>query len=115
MKLKQTLMTAKIEQITQQVVERLHTEHEPLKIMLFGSYSNDNADPESDLDFLIIKDTNERFIDRWVTVRRILFDPSRKIPIETLVLMPKEISNRLSSCDKFIAEIIENDKVLYAS
>jgi hypothetical protein len=70
---------------------------------------------DSDHHLLIIKDTDERFIDRWNAVREILSDPSRKIAIETLALTPNRISERLAHGDQFIADILQNGQVLYAS
>jgi predicted nucleotidyltransferase len=69
----------------------------------------------SDIDLLVTKETSERFIDRWVTVRRILSDPERKLPLEVLVLTPQEVSNRLDIGDQFINEILEKGRVLYAA
>jgi predicted nucleotidyltransferase len=83
--------------------------------MLFGSYAYGNPRPDSDIDLLIIKETSERFIDRWVTVRRLLSDPQRTVPLETIVLTPQEVSNRLLMGDQFLAEIIRRGEVLYAA
>ncbi|MFN3476885.1 MAG: nucleotidyltransferase domain-containing protein, partial [Candidatus Methylomirabilales bacterium] len=66
-------------------------------------------------DLLIIKETSERFIDRWVTVQRILTGTHRALPVETLVLTPQELEKRLAIGDQFIAEIVERGKVLYAA
>ena len=104
-----------LERITRQLVDKLRLEYTPLKIILFGSHANGTADTDSDIDLLIVKDTSERFIDRWVTVRKILSDPTRKVAIETLVLTPKEISDRLSRGDQFIEEIVQKGLVLYAA
>ena len=82
-------------------------------MILYGSYAYGNPEPDSDLDLLIIKDTSERFIDRWQSVRRILSDPNRMAPIETLILTPGEISDRLACGDKFITEILKKGRVLY--
>jgi hypothetical protein len=57
----------------------------------------------------------ERFIDRWVTVRRLLSDPERTVPLETLVLTPQELAKRMAVGDQFLLEILEKGKVLYAS
>jgi predicted nucleotidyltransferase len=104
-----------IERVTRQIVDRLRSDYAPQKIVLFGSQANGTPNAESDIDLLIIKDTDERFIDRWVTVRRILSDSSRKIAIETLVLTPQEVSDRLARGDQFVAEILEKGQVLYAA
>ena len=64
---------------------------------------------------LIIKETSERFIDRWVEVQRILTGMHRSIPVETLVLTPQEVEKRLAIGDQFIEEIMEKGEVLYAA
>lgn len=103
------------DKIIDQIVDKLVAEYAPQQIILFGSYASDNAGPDSDIDLLIIKDTQARFIDRWVEVRRILSDPHREIPIETLVLNPQELHERLSIGDQFISEIVEKGRILYAA
>ena len=101
--------------IIDSILEKIVAKYHPQKVILFGSYAYGEPRPDSDLDLLIIKDTNERFLDRWIQVRGILSDPSRKIPLETLVLTPDEISRRLERGDQFIESILNNGKVLYAS
>jgi predicted nucleotidyltransferase len=39
-----------IESLVQNIVEAVH----PLKIILFGSYARDTANPESDIDVLVV-------------------------------------------------------------
>jgi predicted nucleotidyltransferase len=107
--------TAEIQQLTDQIVQKLRAHYNPEKIILFGSYAGGSVQRNSDLDLLIIKDTEERFIDRWSTVRRILSDPSRKIALETLVLTPREVSERLARGDQFLAKILQKGRVLYAN
>ena len=68
---------------------------------------------DSDLDFLIIKRTTQRSIDRFVIVKEIIYDPNRRIPISPLVLTPEEFKKRLSLGDDFIKEIVEEGIVLY--
>jgi len=105
----------KARQIIQDILEKLMTGYAPQKVILFGSYAYGDPTPDSDIDLLIIKETPERFIDRWVTVRRILSDPKRMVPLETLVLTPQEVSKRLTVGDQFLAEIMEKGEVLYAA
>jgi len=105
----------KVEEIIQDILEKLLTGYAPQKVILFGSYAYGTPRPDSDIDLLIIKETSERFIDRWVTVRRLLSDPRRTIPIETIVLTPQEVSERLEIGDQFLAEILGKGEVLYAA
>lgn len=101
--------------IIQSILEKLVAGYSPEKVILFGSHAYGDPRPESDIDLLIIKETTERFIDRWVTVRHILSDPERTVPLETLVLTPEEVSTRLALGDQFLAEIIEKGEVLHAA
>lgn len=102
-------------QVIEDIVAKLIREYRPERVVLFGSYAAGNPRPDSDIDLLIIKDTTDRFIDRWVTVRRILSDPKRTVPLETIVLTPKEVSERLTVGDQFIEEILRKGKVMYAA
>ncbi|MEN6358384.1 MAG: nucleotidyltransferase domain-containing protein [Armatimonadota bacterium] len=95
------------------IVDKLAAEYAPQRIILFGSYAEGHPGSDSDVDLLIVKDTQERFIDRWTTVRRILADRERKLPIDTLVMTPGEVADRLAAGDQFVAKIIREGRVLY--
>jgi predicted nucleotidyltransferase len=104
-----------VKMIIQGMVWKLIAEYAPQKVVLFGSHAYGTPGPDSDIDLLIIKETPERFLDRWVTVQRILTGTHRTLPVETLVLTPQEIEHRLAIGDQFIAEILEKGEVLYAA
>ncbi len=101
--------------VIQNMLQRLIAEYAPQKVVLFGSHAYGAPGPDSDIDLLIIKETPDRFIDRWVTVQHILTGTHHALPVETLVLTPQEISHRLAAGDHFIAEILERGEVLYAA
>jgi predicted nucleotidyltransferase len=101
--------------VIQNMVQKLITEYSPQKLILYGSHAYGSPGPDSDIDLLIIKETSERFIDRWVTVQRIITGLHPSIPVETLVLTPQELKARITIGDQFIKEIIENGEVLYDS
>lgn len=103
-----------IKVVIQNIIQKLITEYAPQKVILFGSYAYGTPGPDSDIDLLIIKDTRERFIDRWVTVQHILTGTHRSLPVETLVLTPKEVEDRLAIGDQFVAKILEKGEILYA-
>jgi predicted nucleotidyltransferase len=96
-----------------EIVDKIKREYKPEKIILFGSYAYGHPDEDSDIDLLIIKDTPERPIDRKVKVKRLVSDPKRLIPLEVIVITPKEIRNRLEIGDQFIEEILQKGEVLY--
>ena len=95
------------------IANKIRDEYQPIKIVLFGSYAYGQPDRDSDIDFLIIKDTTERPIDRRVKVARIAHDSRRLIPLEFIVLTPEEVRGRLRVGDQFLMEILDKGEVLY--
>lgn len=97
-----------------EIVRKIVKEYQPEKIILFGSYAYGTPNQDSDIDLLIIKETEERPIDRRVAVRKIISHPDIRTPVESLVLTPEEIKKRQALGDQFIQEILKRGKVLYA-
>jgi len=92
------------------IVFRLKTNYQPEKIILFGSYAEGVPTEESDLDILIIKDTDKNPWKRSEEIDR--FMPPN-IPLDILVYTPLEVAERLRMNDLFIREIIEKGRILY--
>lgn len=82
----------------------------PEKIILFGSYANGNPTPESDVDLLIIVNSNRSTWELSVEISLIL---DHVFPIDILVKTTWEIERRLTYGDFFIEDIINNGKILY--
>lgn len=100
-------------QIIYDLADQIALEYEPLKIILFGSHVWGTPHTDSDIDLLIVKETNERPIDRRIKVRSIISGTS--LPFDLLVLTPQEITNRLQIKDQFVQEILDTGVVLYAA
>ena len=100
-----------IEEAVQAVVEAIRERYRPEKIILFGSRVWGEADGESDLDILIIKDSEKREVERIREVSRLL--RPRPLPVDILVKTPEEIQERLALGDDFIREVLERGKVVY--
>lgn len=82
----------------------------PDKIILFGSYASGAATPDSDVDLLVIIDTDQPTRDLSVTIS-LLFKHS--FPMDIIVRTPGEIARRLAEGDFFLRDIIEKGEVLY--
>jgi len=106
-------MREDIKKILSEVVEILKEKYKPLKIILFGSFAYGHPAEDSDLDLLILKNTKKRRVDRFVEVKRMIYNPDIKIPISPLVYTPQELEERLKMGDDFIEEIIRKGIVLY--
>ena len=50
------------------LVEAIKINYKPQRIILFGSHAWGNPTEESDIDLLIIKDTDKPFHKRWAEV-----------------------------------------------
>jgi len=100
--------------ILKDIVQRLNRSYQPDKIILYGSYAYGTPDSDSDIDLLIIKDTDKRSVDRFVEVKQIIYQPGRSVPVSPLVYTPKELEERLKMGDDFVAEILTRGRVLYA-
>ena len=102
-----------VQDILQQLVQSLIEAYRPQQIVLFGSLAYGEPNADSDIDLLIIKETDEPPLARRVHVRRLVADPERRVPFSPLVLTPEELAHRLSLGDPFYLEIMRRGKVLY--
>ena len=97
------------------IVKRIAEGYRPLKVILFGSYAGGQPTDDSDIDLLILKETSDRFIDRWVKVRKLISDPTRRIPVESIVMTPEELDRRIARGDQFFQDIVARGRLLYAA
>ena len=81
----------------------------PQAIVLFGSQATATANPDSDVDILVVKETSEPFNKRIISAHRVLHS---KIPVDVIVLTPSELK-KYHLTNSFYKSIIENGKVLY--
>jgi len=100
-------------ELIQEIVQKIVAGYAPQKIILFGSYAYGEPDEDSDIDLLIIKDTDKRPIERWMEVKRLLRDRSRRASVSPLVYTLRELEHRLAIKDFFIQEVLEKGQVLY--
>jgi uncharacterized protein len=93
------------------IIQRIVAGVKPEKIILFGSYAYGNPTPDSDLDILIIQETEAQPAERVLSISRLL--RPRPFPMDIFVRTPGEIKDALEAGDQFIREIIHRGKVLY--
>jgi len=97
-----------MDQLISRIVDYCH----PQQIILFGSYAGGRADENSDLDLLIIKETNEAIFERAAGIRKNLRDFI--FPMDILVYTPSEIEKDKGRKFTFIHDILKSGKLLYA-
>lgn len=98
-------------EILGKIVERIVSTLSPEKLILFGSYAYGKPNPDSDVDLLIIQQTNQRPAQRSVAVSKLI--RPRPFPVDILVKTPQEIQQALQNGNYFIQEILDRGKVLY--
>jgi len=102
-----------VQQMIEEILKKIVTGYSPRKVILFGSYAYGQPDEESDIDLLIIKDTDNRPIERWIELKRLLRDRNRTVSVSPLVYTPRELEERLALGDFFIREVLEKGETLY--
>lgn len=92
------------------ITEILRTQYFPEEVILFGSFAQERIDESSDIDLVIIKQTNKRFIDRIGEVIELCHP---KMAVDFIVYTPEEFCN-LKKEENFIKEeVIGKGKVIY--
>ena len=99
------------EEALNEVVRRIVSELHPLKVILFGSYVYGTPSDHSDVDLLVILETNARPADRYLAVSRLI--RPRPFPLDILVKTPGEITQALHKGNDFVREVVTRGRVLY--
>ena len=86
---------------------------EPQKIILFGSYANGTPTEDSDLDFLIIKDSTLPSYMQNRKLRKLLSD--LRIPVDIIVKTSKEFELYKDIIGTIIYPANKFGKVIYES
>jgi uncharacterized protein len=100
------------EEILAEIVRRIVTALHPERVILFGSYAYGTPSDHSDVDLLVILETDARPADRYLAVSRLI--RPRPFPLDIVVKTPDEITQTLVKGDYFISEIVTQGRVLYA-
>ncbi|MDP3994856.1 MAG: nucleotidyltransferase domain-containing protein [bacterium] len=100
---------------TQIVINKIIEYCKPDKIILFGSLARGEEKSDSDIDLLIIKDSNKKRAFRIKEVFEAIRGVDRKYPLDPIVYTQQEIGKRLSLGDFFIKKVMEEGKIMYGS
>jgi predicted nucleotidyltransferase len=96
-----------IEEITRKIVKTF----QPERIILFGSHAYGKPGRDSDMDLLVIMDTEARPAERSTRIAQVC--RPRYVAMDILVRTPEEIEKRLEGFDPFLEEILSRGRVLY--
>ena len=95
-----------LEEKLKKLVERLKKDKSIRLILLFGSMARGDVGSASDIDLIIVKETDKKFLDRLDK-----FYEGAEIAMDVLVYTPEEFERMKDR--GFIRRAIEEGKVLY--
>ena len=95
-----------INQVVKQIVEKF----KPQKIILFGSYAKGNPHPESDVDMLVVMDTQLREVQQAIQICQQI---EYRFGLDLIVHTPKYLAERMKMGDWFLRDVIKEGKVIY--
>ncbi len=96
-----------IEEVKRTIVEGI----QPEMIVLFGSYASGKPHIDSDLDILVVKESNLRFDERPLEIYD-LFD-RMSYPMDIIVYTPQEAREYRRVKGSFLSKILKTGKILY--
>jgi predicted nucleotidyltransferase len=94
-----------------EIVGRIANHYSPDKIILFGSYAHGIPDENSDIDLLIIKDSDKSRPERGIEVRKLL--SGAMVPMDILVYTNQEIKESANNKYSFVYQALTKGKTLY--
>ncbi len=101
-----------MEEKIQEIVRKIVQEYHPEKIILFGSWAWGAPNKNSDIDLLVVKESERDPLERIREVHRILWDTDAAV--DALVYTPDQAERRLRMGDPFLRKIFNAGRVLYA-
>jgi predicted nucleotidyltransferase len=87
-------------------------DYQPEKIILFGSAARGDTDEYSDIDLIVVKKTDQRFIQRLVEVMAFL-PRDLAVNVDALVYTPDELKAMIDEGNPFIEQAVKDGIVLY--
>ncbi len=95
-----------IDDVVRQIVEKF----EPQKIILFGSYARGNHRPESDVDLLVVMNTQLRDVQQAIQICQQI---EYRFGLDLIVHTPEYLAKRVKMNDWFLIDVLKEGKVLY--
>ena len=95
-----------ISRVVQQIVEKFH----PQKVILFGSYAYGEPTEDSDVDLLVVMETEENPLH---AAARIAASIEHPFPLDILVIRSSDLEVSLEQGNVFETEVIKKGITLY--
>ncbi len=102
-----TIQLTEIQKIAEKIANSFPVE----KVILFGSYANGTPNENSDVDLLVVMETDKRPIQHRIEITKSLIP--FHFGLDIVVRSKKEIEQRIAMGDFFLRNAYNNGKTLY--
>jgi Nucleotidyltransferase domain. len=102
---------ARFQEELERILQALRS-YQPQRVILFGSFARGDDHGLSDVDLLIVKETDRPFIER---IGEVLALCDTALPVEPLVYTPEELARMIEEGNPFIEQVLREGKVVYES
>lgn len=109
--MKPSQVTISQDALLQEIVKRVVGIAHPLKIILFGSHARGDADQSSDIDLLVIADSEEPRYKRSAPLYGALSDIL--VSMDIMVYSPQEVLEWSGVPQAFVTTAVREGKVIY--
>ena len=106
--------------MTQDALAKLASQLQPifkrrciLRAIVFGSLARGEASRHSDLDLIVVQETDKRFLDRYDDLLREIVQAVPGCDVDLLIYTPQELARMADR--PFIATALKEGKVIYES
>lgn len=93
------------------IVNIIILQHQPVRIILFGSYASNNFSQDSDVDIVVVEDTDKPRFKRGTEIRKSLIGMG--VPIDLLVYTTAEYEDAINTRFSFLSMALKNSRILY--
>ena len=94
-----------------EIIRILVSECQPDKIILFGSYASGFPHEDSDVDLIVVQDSDQPIQSRGFEIRMALL--GTRIPIDLMVFTNSEFEKECGNSTSFLNSAMKNAKVMY--
>jgi predicted nucleotidyltransferase len=101
------------EEIRKELLDRIKAAERPAKILLFGSHGRGTARPDSDIDLLVVLDSDQmpqnfrEKAENYLRISRLLRDLEKRVPIDLLVYTRPEFEHFVAGKSAFSKKILQ--------
>jgi len=98
------------QQVIQQMINPIITQFQPQKIILFGSYAYGTPTVDSDIDLLILMDTDQKPIRMAAQIAAAI---PHLLPLDIMVWKPSDFVQSVARQAVFATEVMTKGVILY--